>query len=74
MTFQPPFPPGELLQGPHEADRGRGEAIYCDVHQLGEAEQELEPPGPRQERRTAPGWRTYHKIEDFEDTLYQESG
>ena len=65
MTFQPPSPPGELLQGPHEADRGRGEAIHCDLHQLGEAEQKLEPPRPGQERRTAPGW-ILHNFEHFE--------
>ena len=37
------LPPGELLQGPHQADCGRGEAICCDLHQLREAKQELEP-------------------------------
>ena len=42
MTFTIPRP-GELLQGPHKADSGWGEAIYCDVHQLGEAEQKLDP-------------------------------
>ena len=43
QMIQPLFPPGELLQGPHQADCGRGEAICCDLHQLREAKQELEP-------------------------------
>ena len=47
--------PGQLLQGPHQAHRGRGEAVAGDLHQQRETVPLLEPLWPHQARSLASG-------------------
>ena len=50
---------GQLLQGPHEADRGgrgdQGAPAHGHLHQLGAPEPDLGHGGPREARRLRPG-------------------
>ena len=49
------FLPGQLLQGPHQAHRGRGAAVAGDLHQLRETVSLLGPDRPRQTWCLPPG-------------------